>query len=289
MGPQTSPNSLQPSTTVLSPYLKFGCVSCREMYYKLLEVNSKGKHSQPPVSLVGQLYWREFFYTCGATIDNFDKMVGNKICRQIPWRTDKEEHLKAWKEARTVYPWIDAIMTQLRKEGWIHHLARHSVACFLTRGDLWISWEEGQAVFEELLLDADWSLNAGNWMWLSASAFFHQYYRVYSPVAFGKKTDPLGNYIRKYVPILKKFPKEYIYEPWKAPLSVQKAAGCIIGTDYPRPIVKHEIVVKENMAKMKAAYDAAKAGKTSPVKRKKSEASEPKAKKQKKMDNFIEK
>ena len=69
---------------------------------------------------------------------------------------------------------------------------RHSVACFLTRGDLWVSWEEGQAVFEELLLDADWSLNAGNWMWLSASAFFHQYYRVYSPVAFGKKTDPLG-------------------------------------------------------------------------------------------------
>ena len=68
--------------------------------------------------------FREFFYTCGATIDNFDKMVGNKICRQIPWRTDKEEHLKAWKEARTGYPWIDAIMTQLRKEGWIHHLAR---------------------------------------------------------------------------------------------------------------------------------------------------------------------
>jgi len=266
--PQTSPNSLQPSTTVLSPYLKFGCVSCREMYYKLLEVNSKGKHSQPPVSLVGQLYWREFFYTCGATIDNFDKMVGNKICRQIPWRTDKEEHLKAWKEARTGYPWIDAIMTQLRKEGWIHHLARHSVACFLTRGDLWISWEEGQAVFEELLLDADWSLNAGNWMWLSASAFFHQYYRVYSPVAFGKKTDPLGNYIRKYVPKLAKFPKEYIYEPWKAPLSVQKGCGCIIGQDYPKPIVNHDTIHKENMGKMKAAYAG---GKEEPTEAKTSE------------------
>ena len=135
---------------------------------------------------------------------------------------------------------------------------RHSVACFLTRGDLWVSWEEGQAVFEELLLDADWSLNAGNWMWLSASAFFHQYFRVYSPVAFGKKTDPLGNYIRKYVPKLAKFPKEYIYEPWKAPLSVQKGCGCIIGQDYPKPIVNHDIVHKENIGKMKAAYDAGK-------------------------------
>ena len=140
--PKTAPNSLEPSTTVLSPYLKFGCVSPRLMYEKLAEVNSKGKHSQPPVSLVGQLLWREFFYTCGSSIQNFDKMEGNPICRQIPWENNAE-YLAAWKEARTGYPFIDAIMTQLKKEGWIHHLARHAVACFLTRGDLWVSWEEG--------------------------------------------------------------------------------------------------------------------------------------------------
>jgi len=286
--PNTSPNSLSPSTTVLSPHLKFGCVSARLMYWKLEEVYRGAKHSQPPVSLHGQLLWREFFYTVGFNTPNFDRMEGNPICRQIPWGEESEK-LKAWAEARTGFPWIDAIMTQLRKEGWIHHLARHSVACFLTRGDLWQSWEKGMEVFEELLLDADWSLNAGNWMWLSASAFFHQFFRCYSPIAFGKKTDKEGEYIRKYLPILKKFPAKYIYEPWEAPIAIQKAAGCIIGTDYPRPIVKHEIVVKENMAKMKAAYDAGKAGKTSPAKRKMSEASEPKAKKQKKMDNFFDK
>lgn len=49
-------------------------------------------------------------------------------------------------QGQTGFPWIDAIMTQLREEGWIHHLARHAVACFLTRGDLWISWEEGMKV-----------------------------------------------------------------------------------------------------------------------------------------------
>merc|ERR1719189_235431 len=108
------------------------------------------------------------------------------------------------------------------------------------------SWEKGQEVFEEYLLDADWSLNAGNWMWLSASAFFHQFFRVYSPVAFGKKTDKEGDYIRKYLPLLNKYPSKYIYEPWKAPLAVQKQAGCIIGTDYPRPIVDHDVVSKEN-------------------------------------------
>jgi len=288
--PNTSPNSLAPSTTVLSPHLKFGCLSARLMYWKLEEVTKGAKHSQPPVSLNGQLLWREFFYTVGSNTPNFDKMEGNSVCRQIPWGEEKDK-LDAWAEARTGFPYIDAIMTQLRKEGWIHHLARHSVACFLTRGDLWQSWEKGQQVFEELLLDADWSLNAGNWMWLSASAFFHQYFRCYSPIAFGKKTDKDGAYIRKYIPILKKFPAKYIYEPWDAPLAVQKAAGCIIGTDYPRPIVKHDVVVKENMAKMKAAYDAGKANAgqaPSASKRKQSEAKEPKAKKQKKLDSFFQ-
>ncbi|CAG7824192.1 unnamed protein product [Allacma fusca] len=197
--PNTSPNSIEPSTTVLSP---------------------------DPNLL---------------------------ICKQIDWDVNPE-YLSAWAEGRTGYPFIDAIMTQLRKEGWIHHLARHAVACFLTRGDLWISWEEGQLVFEELLLDADVYLNAGNWMWLSASAFFHQYYRVYSPIVFGKKTDPHGEYIRKYLPKLAKYPPNYIYEPWTAPMSVQKAAGCIIGTDYPKPIVDHAKIHKVNLQRMNAAY-----------------------------------
>ncbi len=109
-------------------------------------------------------------------------------------------------------------------------------------------------VFEEYLLDADWSLNAANWMWLSASAFFHQYFRVYSPIAFGKKTDPEGSYIRKYIPQLKNFPEKYIFEPWTAPLVVQEKAGCIIGKDYPKPIVDHKKISKINMDKMGKAY-----------------------------------
>ena len=75
--PKTSPNSLDPSTTVLSPYLKFGCVSPRLMYEQLqLVYKSAGKYSQPPVSLYGQLLWREFFYTCGSGVENFDQMKG---------------------------------------------------------------------------------------------------------------------------------------------------------------------------------------------------------------------
>lgn len=252
--PNTSPNSLEPSTTVLSPYLKFGCLSARLLHQRLREILARQpKHSKPPTSLVGQVMWREFYYTVAAADPNFDRMLGNAYSLQIPWQ-ENPEHLKAWAEGRTGYPFIDAIMRQLRQEGWIHHLARHAVACFLTRGDLWISWEEGQRVFEQLLLDQDWALNAGNWMWLSASAFFHQYFRVYSPVAFGKKTDKTGEYIRKYVPELAKYPAGIIYEPWKATLSAQREYGCVLGVDYPHRIVNHDIVHKENIKRMGEAY-----------------------------------
>lgn len=260
--PNTSPNSLKPSTTVLSPYMKFGCLSASHFYYRLKEVIGNSPHSKPPVSLIGQLYWREFYYTVGASTPNFDKMVGNSICCQVPW-DDNPDALEAWTNGKTGYPFIDAIMRQLRDEGWIHHLARHAVACFLTRGDLWISWEKGLAVFEELLLDADWSMNAGNWMWLSASAFFHQFFRVYSPVAFGKKTDKSGDYIRKYIPELAKYPDQYIYEPWLAPKSIQERAGCVVGVHYPKRVVVHEDVYKNNITKMSLAYKSTKAGKSS--------------------------
>lgn len=256
--PETLPNSLEPSTTVLSPYLKFGCISVKYFREKLMETYAVGKKraehwGMRQVTLEGQLIWREFYYFCGAFTPNFDKIAGNPICRQIKWDSNPE-YLQAWKNGKTGYPFIDAIMNQLRQEGWIHHLARHAVACFLTRGDLYQSWEDGARVFEYYLLDADWSLNNGNWMWLSASAFFHQYFRIYSPIAFGKKTDPEGKYIRKYVPELKDFPTKYIYEPWSASIAIQKQAKCIIGKDYPKPIVDHVTLNKKNMARMKEYF-----------------------------------
>lgn len=264
--PKTSPTELfsppgrgGPSTTALSPYLKFGCVSARAMHARLAAAlaSHKGTKTGPPVSLEGQLLWREFYYAAAAGTPNYHQQAHNPICRQIPWASDPAL-LAAWADARTGFPWIDAAMTQLRQEGWLHHLARHAVACFLTRGDLFQPWEAGAAVFDRLLLDADPALNAGNWMWLSASAFFHQYFRVYSPVSFAVKYDRGGAYVRHYLPVLARMPDKYVYCPWEAPLDVQRAAGCVVGVDYPAPIVDHGVASKACMARMKAAYEAGK-------------------------------
>ena len=269
--PKTNPTALEPDTTALSPYITWGSLSVRLFYNRLMESVKGSTITKPPVSLKGQLYWREMAYLIGYSTPNFNQMVDNPICRQIPWMTgDAAKPLLAkWEIGQTGYPAVDAAMNQLRTDGWMHHLARHLVACFLTRGDLWVSWELGRDVFDKYLVDADWSINNFSWHWLSCSAFFHQYFRCYGPTTFFKKTDPTGAYIRKHVPILAKYPNKYIYEPWMAPITVQETAGCIVGKDYPSRIVDHAIVSKANMGKMKKAYAEGKGATASTPPRKK--------------------
>ena len=90
-------------------------------------------------------------------------------------------------------------------------------------------------------------------MWVSSSAFeksLNTSSLSLDPSVYGSKVDPTGSYIRKYLPKLGKFPDEFIYEPWTAPRDVQEAAGCIIGQDYPGPMVDHKKVSKRNRAMM---------------------------------------
>lgn len=193
--PQTSP-STDPdnhSTSLLSPYIKFGCLGIRHFWHTVQETKKKykGSPTSPPESMEGQLLFRDMYAACDAAIgEEFGQIRGNKLSRYMDWYLptvyDKdgnaieprpkgddvsEARLAAFKAGQTGFPWIDALMRQLRMTGWIHHLGRHSVAAFLTRGQCWISWERGAEIFDEWLIDADRPSNYGNWMWLSASAF----------------------------------------------------------------------------------------------------------------------
>ncbi|RDW71246.1 cryptochrome FAD-binding-containing protein [Coleophoma cylindrospora] len=249
--PKTAPTDFEPqATTLLSPHLHFGTLSVREFYWRVQDVvdnyRGKGKASQPPVSLTGQLLFRDMYFGAQAALGHaFGQTMYNSHCRFIPWHLpSKVDHerkqvtgeyhidsdeahvwFQRWKWGRTGFPWIDALMRQLRQEGWIHHLGRHAVACFLTRGGCYVSWERGAEVFEEWLIDHETACNAGNWQWLSCTAFFAQFYRCYSPVAFPQKWDKDGVFVRRYVPELAALDSKYIYEPWKAPIQDQRKAG----------------------------------------------------------------
>jgi cryptochrome len=253
----------EPSTTGLSPYFKFGCVSVRTAWWSFAKCQQGRRHSQPPQSLHGQLLFREMFYILSVAIPNWDKDHDNPMCKCIPWGEDAT-FLSAWENGRTGYPFIDALMRQLRLTGHMHHLGRHAVACFLTRGDLWQNWTKGRDVFDKYLLDADWALNNGNWLWLAGVApFSAPYFRVYDPCPGGNSSlnaEQSGDFVRHFVPEVAHMPAKYIYKPWTAPLGVQQKAKCIIGKDYPAPIVDHKIAREANLQRFKEALEVLKSG-----------------------------
>ncbi|KAK6187828.1 hypothetical protein SNE40_005766 [Patella caerulea] len=251
---QYKPDLLGPPLS-LSPHLRFGSISVREFYWRLRDTYTEMYPDKDiPVSLTAMLIWREYFYTMSVNNIKFNQMADNPVCLNIKWYKNQEQ-LEKWTNGQTGFPWIDACMNQLRTEGWVHHVGRHMVACFLTRGDLWISWEDGLKVFDKYLIDADWSVCAGNWMWVSSSAFekMLQCPKCFSPGMYGRRMDPTGEYIRRYVPELGKMSLNYIFEPWKAPQEVQEKAGCVIGKDYPPPMVNHREASQRNQKLMEEA------------------------------------
>ena len=218
----------------LSPYIRFGCLSVRQIFHQL---NKPVVANRNFIStMVKNLLLREFAYCVGCHTPKFDQMVGNRLCIQLPW-DQKPELESRFLDAQTGFPWIDAIIMQCRSEGWTHYVARKSLAIFLTRGYLWVSWVFGKDFFQDVMLDFELPVTCVCWMQDSCSGFFADTIESLDPIEIGRKMDPKGEYIKKYLPKLKDMPKEYIHAPWLAPSKIQEQAGCVIGEDYPKPIV----------------------------------------------------
>ena len=221
------------NTSRLSPYLRFGCLSPRELEEAL-------PRGDGPAAFRRQLCWRDFYaqlllhHPANATAEFRERYRGT-----LDW-SDSDDDFAAWCDGRTGYPLVDAGMRQLRREGWMHNRARLVVGSFLTK-DLGIDWRRGERWFMRMLLDGDEANNNGNWQWIGSVGVDPQpvYRRIYNPARQQERHDPDGAYVRRYVPELARVPDKYLAEPWTMPAEVQTAAGCTIGKDYPPPIVDH--------------------------------------------------
>jgi deoxyribodipyrimidine photo-lyase len=220
-------------TSRLSPYLHFGCVSVRELEEKL----PRGEGAD---AFQRQLCWRDFYahvllhFPRNARSEFQDRYRG-----VIAW-SHADKGFEAWCEGRTGFPLVDAGMRQLRREGWMHNRARLVVGSFLTK-DLGIDWRWGERWFMRLLVDGDESNNNGNWQWIASVGVDPQpaFRRIYNPARHAERYDPRGEYVRRYVPELRDVPDDHLAEPWTMPPELQRDVGCVIGSDYPEPIVDH--------------------------------------------------
>jgi deoxyribodipyrimidine photo-lyase len=74
--------------------------------------------------------------------------------------------------------------------------------------------------------------------------------RMYSPTKQARDQDSDGLFIRRWCPELARVPLPYLAEPWKMDISVQRMAGCFIGTDYPAPVVDEKTALKRAKDRM---------------------------------------
>ncbi|MCB1843703.1 MAG: FAD-binding domain-containing protein, partial [Halioglobus sp.] len=134
-------------------------------------------------------------------------------------------------------PIVDAGMRELSATGYMHNRVRMITASFLVK-NLLLHWHHGEDWFWDTLLDADLANNSASWQWVAGSgADAAPYFRIFNPVTQGRRFDPDGDYVRRYVPELIHLPDRYLHAPWEAPEDVLETAGITLDRDYPRPIV----------------------------------------------------
>lgn len=182
---------LTKGTSKLSPHLRFGSVSVRQIVRALLPIED--------ITLLKELIWREFFM---QILWHFPHTVTKSFKPQydrISWRNDPKE-FEAWKNGQTGYPLVDAGMRELNTTGYMHNRVRMLVASFLCK-HLLIDWRWGEAYFAEKLLDYECSSNVGNWQWAAGSGVdAAPYFRIFNPMTQVDKFDKQKTYIKRWVP-----------------------------------------------------------------------------------------
>ncbi|MDI3408944.1 cryptochrome/photolyase family protein [Streptomyces cavernicola] len=213
------------ATSRLSPYLHFGALSPLELVQRARAHGGPGAEA-----FVRQLCWRDFHHQVLAARP--DAATVDYRTRHDHWRgeDDAAEDIATWRDGRTGYPVVDAGMRQLRHEGWMHNRTRLLTACFLTK-TLYVDWRIGARHFLDLLVDGDVVNNQLNWQWVAGTGTDTRPHRVLNPVVQGKRFDPRGTYVRRWVPELADVEGRLVHEPWRLPGETRAGLG------YPEPLI----------------------------------------------------
>lgn len=231
------------ATAALSPYLKFGMLSPRLAATRADEHGSDDGRDGASRWL-DELLWREFYLDVVYRHPEVLREEFNPRLRGIQWDNAPGD-IEAWKAGQTGYPFVDAGMRQLQHTGWMHNRARMVTASFLVK-NLLCDWRIGEQWFMDQLLDGDPASNNGGWQWVAGTGTdAAPYFRVFNPVVQGRRFDPTGEYVRRWVPELAGVSGGGVHEPWKL--------GAKSTPAYPAP----RIEITESRRRMEAAYGEA--------------------------------
>ncbi|MBA8879954.1 deoxyribodipyrimidine photo-lyase [Phyllobacterium myrsinacearum] len=226
------------ATSRLSPHLAHGEITPFQIWHAL-KAPDLAAEGQGTDKFRKEIGWREFSYHLLFNNPHLATRNYNASFDEFPWQ-NKADDLQAWQRGLTGYPIVDAGMRQLWQTGWMHNRVRMITASFLIK-HLRIDWRKGEAWFWDTLVDADPASNATSWQWVAGSgADAAPYFRIFNPMLQGDKFDPMGHYVRAFVPELKNLPDKFLHVPWLAPENILMEAGVVLGGNYPHPLVDHQ-------------------------------------------------
>ena len=241
------PAAAEDGTSRLSPSLKFGCLSPRQVYRALQDApDCRGKSM-----FESRLFWNRHYTQKLADWPGWTERSVNPVFRGFRRSEHDPDLVAAWQEGRTGFPMVDASMRALVETGFLNFRMRAMVASFFTY-ILREWWRRGADFVYRHLIDADPAINYTQWQSQAGLVGVHPI-RVYDPAKQVREKDPDGAFVREYVPELTPLPDEHLPRPAKAPLAVQQAAGVEIGADYPYPVVDFEARAdraREEMARL---------------------------------------
>ena len=220
----------------LSAHMHFGEISPNQVWHR-----AKLKKDLPRIEkdldhFLSELGWREFSYNLLFHFPELPRENLQKKFDNFPW-IENEILFDKWKKGLTGYPIVDAGMRELWQTGYMHNRVRMIVGSFLVK-NLLLHWHKGEEWFWDCLIDADLASNSASWQWVAGSgADAAPYFRIFNPILQGKRFDPDGSYIKKFIPELEQLPSKYLFSPWEAPIEVLSEANIELGSDYPEPIV----------------------------------------------------
>lgn len=235
----------QRGTSRLSPHLHGGEIGPVQVYHAAQRVGD----NRGAETFLTEVGWREF---AAHLLFHFPHTTTEPLRPEFTafsWQKDNDL-LRAWQRGNTGYPLVDAGMRELWRTGWMHNRVRMVAASLLVK-HLLQPWQEGARWFWDTLVDADLASNTLGWQWCAGcGADAAPYFRIFSPMLQGVKFDPVGEYVKRWVPELARLPAKYIHAPWDAPTSALADAGVVLGKTYPRPIIDH----KQGRERALAAY-----------------------------------
>lgn len=197
------------TTSRMSVHLKWGEIHPRTMLADIAAAEARRKAVD---TYRNELAWREFYADVLARRPDSARDYYRPEYARMDY-DEPGEQFDAWREGRTGFPIVDAGMRQLRAEGWMHNRVRMIVASFLVK-DLHIEWQHGARHFMHWLVDGDLASNQHGWQWTAGCGTdAAPYFRVFNPIEQGKKFDPDGAYIRRWVPELRDVEAPAIHEP----------------------------------------------------------------------------